>query len=785
MCKAHSSTGAVAGLRAALSVRSMGTLPLVSKAPSRKSFTLLLRSSFILIVLALITLVGVQAFTLRAPAVAYPIRVAFQGEPGAYSEKALRELLGPHVLATGKPSFEDTFKSVATREADYAVVPIENSLGGSIHANYDLLLRHELHIIGEHEFRVEHSLLALPGVKKEDIKRVMSHPQALAQCDAYLRNWGVARESMYDTAGSAKVIAEQGLRDCAAIASELAGATYGLDVLDQNIEDDDSNFTRFLLLSRQSISSLIPHSVPAKTSIVFITPNTPGALYKALACFTLRDIDFCKIESRPTSPQLFRFLQFQQRQMRSFASGGADAAMGSGDDHDLPRFRYCFYLDFLASQLDEPARNALLQLEEQSQYVRVLGSFPTKGQLLGPIREALDLLAKESGEAAGVPLKAVASRRAQDPSAKTPDRLKIGVVGFGKFGQFLTKTFTKYHDVSVVSRDDMTSVAADLGVPFFPLYDATEFFRQDLDVVVLSVSILAFEEVLTSLPAEALRGKLLVDVLSVKVHPKTVMLESLPGDVDIICAHPMFGPESGKFGWQGLPFVYERVRIQDFARAERFLSIFEVERCKMIEMSCDTHDKYAADSQFITHLTGRILGQQGLQPTPIDTRGFQSVLKLVDNTCRDSFDLFYGLFKYNKHSSDQIQRLREAFANVERQLAAKEAYLAARTEIMQDERKKLFAECRSLIREAVAQSTNLPSSSSNIHQSSSPSAGPPPASASPSGAADPKPEEASSITPPPSSAAQLQKSKGNSTSGKGRPSSHLSPVVKPTAPPKL
>ena len=267
-------------------------------------------------------------------------------------------------------------------------------MGGSIHANYDLLLRNELFVIGEHEFRVEHSLLALPGVKKSDIKRVMSHPQALAQCDNYLRDMGVARESMYDTAGSAKIIAEQGLRDCAAIASELAGEHYGLEVLEKNVEDDDSNFTRFLLLSRQSISSLIPPSVPAKTSIIFITPNTPGALYKALACFTLRDIDFCKIESRPTSPQLFRFLQFQQRQMKT-------AAGNHEEEEDLPRFRYCFYLDFLASQLDEPARNALLQLEEQSQYVRVLGSFPTKGQLLGPIRESLDLLAKESGEGEG------------------------------------------------------------------------------------------------------------------------------------------------------------------------------------------------------------------------------------------------------------------------------------------------------------------------------------------------------------------------------------------------
>jgi len=117
-----------------------------------------------------------------------PLRIAYQGEPGAYSEKASRELLGPRVMTVNYPSFEDVFKAVASRDADYAVVPIENSLGGSIHANFDLLLRYDLHIIAEHEFRVEHYLLALPGVKREDIKKVMSHPQALAQCDNYLRD---------------------------------------------------------------------------------------------------------------------------------------------------------------------------------------------------------------------------------------------------------------------------------------------------------------------------------------------------------------------------------------------------------------------------------------------------------------------------------------------------------------------------------------------------------------------------------------------------------------------
>lgn len=220
----------------------------------------------------------------------HPMKIAFQGEPGAYSEKAARELLGPRIITSPCQSFEDTFKAVASREADYCVVPIENSLGGSIHTNYDLLLRYDLHIIAEHEFRVEHSLLALPGVKKEDIKKVLSHPQALAQCDNYLRNWGVGREETYDTAGSAKMIKDKNMRDCAAIASDLAGLTYGLEVMDSNIEDWDNNFTRFLLLARQPVSSQIPPLMAAKTSIVFVLENTPSALYKALACFSLRDI---------------------------------------------------------------------------------------------------------------------------------------------------------------------------------------------------------------------------------------------------------------------------------------------------------------------------------------------------------------------------------------------------------------------------------------------------------------------------------------------------------------
>jgi len=426
--------------------------------------------------------------TISSTSSPHPMRVAFQGETGAYSEKAARELLGPRVLTLGYDSFEDAFKAVASREVDYAVVPIENSLGGSIHTNYDLLLRYDLHIIAEHEFRVEHSLLALPGVKKEQIKKVMSHPQALAQCDNYLRLWpgGVEKEGTYDTAGSAKMIKEKGLTDCAAIASDLAGITYGLDVLDTNIEDHDNNFTRFLLLGRQPVSSLIPPNTPAKTSIVFVLPNNPGALYKALACFSLRDIDFCKIESRPTSVKLLQFLQFKMQQSSSPSSSSSSSSSAAADEgmqkykggvseeskytQDLPRFRYSFYLDFLASEFDDRTQNALLHLREMSHFVRVLGSYPRSSLLIGPVKNALDTLAKIPITTEYPSVTVSNSRVKQAP-------LKIGIVGFGKFGQFLAKTFVKNHHVYCLDKDDQSAAAKEIGCDYFPLYDMQPFAK--------------------------------------------------------------------------------------------------------------------------------------------------------------------------------------------------------------------------------------------------------------------------------------------------------------------
>ncbi|KAL4423565.1 hypothetical protein ABPG77_004605 [Micractinium sp. CCAP 211/92] len=251
-------------------------------------------------------------------------------------------------------------------------------------------------------------------------------------------------------------------------------------------------------------------------------------------------------------------------------------------------------------------------------------------------------------------------------------RLRIGIVGFGTFGQFLAKRMVQAgHEVIATSRSPYHDLAAAMGVKYFT--DADDFCEEHPEVVILATSILSLESVLSKLPVQRLkRSTLFVDVLSVKEFPKRLLLRELPPEVDILCTHPMFGPDSGKGTWTGLNMQYERVRIapepERQRRADAFLQFFEREGCNMVEMSCEEHDQLAASTQFITHTVGRMLGAMQLQATPIDTRGFQSLLSLVDNTANDSFDLYYGLFMYNQNSTEQLDRLEKAFDEVKARL---------------------------------------------------------------------------------------------------------------------
>ncbi|KAF2300767.1 hypothetical protein GH714_015641 [Hevea brasiliensis] len=230
-------------------------------------------------------------------------------------------------------------------------------LCGSIHRNYDLLLRHRLHIVGEVQLPVHHCLLALPGVRKEYITRVISHPQALAQCELTLTKLGLhaAREAVDDTAGAAEYIAANNLRDTAAIASARAADLYGLQILADGIQDDSSNVTRFVMLAREPI---IPRTDrPFKTSIVFAHDKGTSVLFKVLSAFAFRNINLTKIESRPHRNRPIRLVD--------------DANVGTAK-----HFEYMFYVDFEASMAEVRAQNALAEVQEFTSFLRVLGSYP-------------------------------------------------------------------------------------------------------------------------------------------------------------------------------------------------------------------------------------------------------------------------------------------------------------------------------------------------------------------------------------------------------------------------
>lgn len=266
--------------------------------------------------------------------------VAIQGEQGSYSEEATLLLLGPAVEVEYCEYFQEVFLATVEGRAGSCLVPIENSLTGSIHKNYDLLLRYGLKITREINLQIHHNLIASPNASFDEIETVISHPVALDQCERFFEQFTqLTRKSAYDTSGSVKHVMEGNLRNCAAIASERAADFYSAKILMAGIEDNKENFTRFVLLSPQ----LEIKQEADKTSVVFSFKNAPGALFNCLSVFAAQDIDLMKIESRPI--------------------------------HGRP-WEYLFYLDFLGNTTEERTRVVLNQLEKITDFLEVLGCYP-------------------------------------------------------------------------------------------------------------------------------------------------------------------------------------------------------------------------------------------------------------------------------------------------------------------------------------------------------------------------------------------------------------------------
>jgi prephenate dehydratase len=266
------------------------------------------------------------------------LKVSFQGERGAFSEAAAISFFDNSIEPIPCRSFGAVFANVEGGKTERGIIPIENSLAGSIHQNYKLLMEHSLQIDGEQIYRVHHSLIGHPGIVLGDICKVISHPQALAQCEKYLTNLGIETESVYDTAGAVKLIKDGKHADWAAIASNRAADVYGMQVLAENIEDDDANFTRFLILSNETKR----FEGISKTSIVFGLRNEPGALFKALKIFAGHNLDLTKIESYPIPGH---------------------------------PWEYWFYLDFIGNTSEGPGLESIEQLRTVSAFLKVLGSY--------------------------------------------------------------------------------------------------------------------------------------------------------------------------------------------------------------------------------------------------------------------------------------------------------------------------------------------------------------------------------------------------------------------------
>lgn len=266
------------------------------------------------------------------------MRVAFQGERGAYSESAVYSFFGPSAEIKPCRNLLQVFQSVERDEVPFGVVPIENSIEGSVNQTYDLFLTHDLRVCGEIILRIIHCLIANPSSNLKTIEAVYSHPQALAQCRSFLEGLNCDITPTYDTAGSVKMIKEKGMRKAAAVASERAAKLYGMKILSRDIAENPINYTRFFVLSKEDS----PITGKDKTSIIFATAHTPGALHQALGEFAEKKINLAKIESRPTKEK---------------------------------PWEYNFYLDFEGHRKEKRCSEALKNLEKNSAFVRILGSY--------------------------------------------------------------------------------------------------------------------------------------------------------------------------------------------------------------------------------------------------------------------------------------------------------------------------------------------------------------------------------------------------------------------------
>jgi prephenate dehydratase/prephenate dehydrogenase len=408
------------------------------------------------------------------------IKVGFQGEAGAYSEEASYKYFGNKIETIGYEKLADVFRAVEKGEVDYGVVPVENSIEGTVRKGYELFLEYDVKPIAEVILRIEHCLIAFPGANLESIKFVYSHPQALGQCSKFLEKYKYKVIPFYNTAGSVKMIKEKKLKHAAGIASEMAGKIYGMKILKKGIENNPQNFTRFLVIAKSGRTSPTSHD---KTSLIFTLKHIPGSLFRALNVFAERDINLTKIESFPIPGK---------------------------------PWEYNFLLDFEGHIDDKKIISALEELKKQTTFLRIIGSYPKANfiktkKVLQKIDIGLD---------------------------------KIAIIGAGgNMGQWFCQFF-KERGIEVIASDinknSLKKLKENLGVKIVnDNKEAVKFAK----FILISVLPQNFEEVVKEIAPHIRKDQIILDITSLKEKPVKIMHKYFKNNL-VLGTHPLWGPAS-------------------------------------------------------------------------------------------------------------------------------------------------------------------------------------------------------------------------------------------------
>ena len=532
------------------------------------------------------------------------MKIGFQGENNCYSFQVIRKYLNNDLENIGYNSFESVFEALHYETIDFAVLPIENSIGGCIFVNYDLFYKYDVKIHCEFHHEIKHSLYSSKDSKLSNLDKVISHPQALQQCYNNIRKNNLNPIEFWDTTGSLKEIQDKNDKTLGAIGPPNLGELYNLRELVKNFNDQDKNITRFYLISLKKskriqsdiIDSTLLNNlnvVKNKFSCYLISKDEVGILGDYLIEFKNKNCNLTKIESRP-------YL---------------------GKDREV--FSYIFYIE---GEYKSIHKDNLYDTNG----INFFGKFPLLE--IGNIKE------------------------------NDNNILKVGIIGFGRFGQFIGKQMVNYgFEVYATSRTDYSEIAKEQNIIFL---NKKDFLRETkFQVIIISTSILSFEQVVNSYPKEFWDDKLIVDVLSVKLFPKQIFDKYLTNNSSILLTHPMFGPDSTRTigninDWNRKNFVYWKDKSIHNEYINEFLDFWKYQGCNMIEMSPDEHDELTANSQFLTHFIGRTLENLNCNNTKVDTDGYKSLVTIKNHSINDSWELFYGLAKFNPKSFETIEKLK-------------------------------------------------------------------------------------------------------------------------------